>query len=98
MPRKLRLNKLKAHKSAKGHGIWGPGFEAKARAFSTQGAHLLKNAENHSQTIVLTNKLNDSIKQVIRHHNGLYYSTLYGIHQFRRHFRNAREEKEVNNI
>lgn len=40
----LRFKKLKAHKSAKGPGAQGTGFEAKARAFWTLGTLLLKNA------------------------------------------------------
>ena len=38
----LRLKKPEAQKSAKGPRAPGAGFEAKARAFQTQGALLLK--------------------------------------------------------
>jgi len=80
----LQCHIKKAQEAQKLKESWGQGasFEAKARTFWTRGALVQKMLENHSQTIFLTNNLDDSVKQVIRHHDEPCYSILCWVRQF----------------
>ena len=49
----------------------------RCRLFGYEVHLYCKMLENHSQTIFLTKKLDDSIKQVTRHHVEPSYSILY---------------------
>jgi len=52
----LGLKKLEAQKSAKGLGARGAGFSDSRRTFGKE------NAQSHSQTIFVENKLGNNIK------------------------------------
>jgi len=78
----LTLKKLDAYKSAKSSGAWGASSEVKAWIFEHKTHFYWKMLENHIQIIFFTNKLDGSIKHVIRDYNRPYYSILYWVHQF----------------
>jgi len=92
----LRLKKLEAHESQRVLEPWEQASMERLKLFGHEAHFYLKMLKNHSQTIFLINKLGEDIKQVIRHHNRPYYSILYWVHQFWRHFRKG--GKRGNNI